>query len=363
MVRNEIHPMSLRVCMLKYFLPIVFAALALLPAMARAQNTFPNCAGANITVVGLPTSLPVQPGTLQGTPLGNVFTVKVTLTSCTGGTGPNPQIQLWTPFGTTDGAGSTGATGITYRAAGPGSFTTSGTCNTPRLIQSATQTALYLDGTLANCTATLTVPASFYLGSSRIVGTQSIVSATPASFTYGAAGYCSNPPGCTATTLRYAGSGATSSGIFSIPVYVLACAGGVANGTQTVQLPKVSASAFKGAAPVAKTGFQITLQGCQDKASNWEGVATNAGYDAYVSWSFTACGGSSIICNSGTSNVRVQILTSDGITAVDSLTPDVHALSTGTTVLQYYAAYLRPASGQASPGSVSAQATLTLSYR
>jgi major type 1 subunit fimbrin (pilin) len=151
-----------------------------------------------------------------------------------------------------------------------------------------------------------------------------------------------------------------------MPVFVAACSGVTSStGTQTVQLPKVSTSTFANSVSswIGNTAFQISLANCTSTISNWEGNASNGGYQAHITWSFTAYGGNAtLIANTGTSSVgAVAILKADG-TPIRNDTDDVYTLITGTNTLTYYAAYYRT-STSVTPGTVSANATLTVTYQ
>jgi len=151
------------------------------------------------------------------------------------------------------------------------------------------------------------------------------------------------------------------SGTWAIPVYVAACAG-VLTSPQPVQLPKVSTSTFLGkTAPAGKVPFTISLTSCTGTASN--GEAGNAGYQAHLKWDFTSCATSTVICNDGTSSVKVQILKSDSVTAVSNTADDVYTLLDGTNAFRYYAAYVNPSGAAVTAGSVSATATFTVTYQ
>jgi type 1 fimbria pilin len=149
-----------------------------------------------------------------------------------------------------------------------------------------------------------------------------------------------------------------------MPVYVAACAG-VTNGTQTVQLPKVSTSTFaKGATTsswIANTRFTISLGSCSSTATNAEGGNTT-GYQAHITWSYTAAAGNAtLVASTGTSNVAVSLLRSDN-SPVRNDTDDVYTLTNGTNTFTYYATYYAPVQ-PATPGTVSATANFTVTYQ
>jgi len=330
--------------------------LALVGQSADAQGW--QCASHSTVVTNLPTALAIPPGTAAGVALGaGPFTVTATLNNCSAPSFAGFSIIIGVGTALTPIAG---VSGISYQLVGTPSTTTSGNCPSVVVQQQSNSVAATLVGSTAisNCTLKFIANGRYYLGTSRIVGTQSIPSVGPG---FGYSQFqpsCNNVQGC--GTYGGVGTGSTT-GTFPIPVYVPACAG-VLNGTQTVQLPKVSTSSFlNNTQPVAKTGFKISLAACIVKADN--GEAGNVGYDAHVTWGFTEGAASNVIASTGSSSVGVQILRRDMTTAVDKTQDDVHTLVNGTNDLQYYAAYVNPGGGAVTPGTVKATATLTVTYQ
>ena len=336
-------------------------AFALLVASfhSTAASASVTCDSLTKVWTGLPTSLTVAPGTAAGAALGaGPYTATFTFTNCTGPSGSTvtesiPSGTALTPIA--------GITGINFQVVGTPSYTKSASCPTVTITPNSDNYSFTLQAlplfSYTGCTVTFTVSGRFYLGTARIVGTQ-IIPAT---------GFGLGYAGATSFNGGFNPGAVSLSGTYAIPVYVAACAG-VLNGTQTVQLPTISASTF--ASPqtwsdpvVGITRFQLSLANCVSTATN--GVGGNSGYQAHIAWSFTPYqGNATLIANAGTSSVAIQILKANprGGTSIRSDAEDIYTLTDGTNIFTYYAGYYRN-DPFPTPGSVSAIATFTVTYQ
>jgi type 1 fimbria pilin len=307
------------------------------------------------------TKLEVPPGTsLVGSAVGPVITETLALANCKGPTGSLLGISV--PFG--DKFASSTVPGVSYSAADAPSYVLTGDCPPAKLSRTGTDTVLTVQGSsYSNCGMTLTVKFGFFVGPSRITGMDVISADGPQTGTVGYQGAviakCGTTPKCALFGTFNVSSPPALSGNHALPVVVAACSG-VLNGNQIVRLPKVSTSTFANPGPVAKTAFQISLANCVGTAKN--GVAGNTGYKAHLTWVFSTCTASTVICNGGSSSAQVQILKSDGVTPIDAAQDDIYALTDGTNVFRYFAAYANPAGAPVTPGNVSATATFTVQY-